>query len=236
MRMLPLSILHLLSLCSLLSVSAHELSAQGGEPIYLTAALEHTAKKNAAYFRVPNGQREGLYVGATYTMDGKLKAEGTYQDETLTVPHGSFVFYHANGQVESRGDYVGGRKSGIWERFDQGGNALAEKVYDPEPLENILYTRATIMPRYAEGDERLWVRTVKERTIAAASGERIKAKLETSFVVEKSGALSDVKVIGAKDPATEQRVADAIRSTAPWEPGKEKGQPVRVQMRMPVQF
>lgn len=234
MRMLPISVMHLLTLCSLLAASAQELSAQGGEPIYLTSALEHTAKKNAAYFRVPNGQREGLYVGATYTMDGKLKAEGTYQDEQLTVPHGTFVFYHANGKVESRGAYDNGRKSGLWERFDAGGNALAEKIYDPEPLENILYTRATIMPRYPEGDERAWVRAVKER--ASAPGERLKAKLETSFVVEKSGALSDVKVIGAKDAATEQRVADAIRSTAPWEPGMERGLPVRVQLRMPVQF
>lgn len=234
MRMLSITIFQLTALCSLVSASAHELSAQGSEPIYLTASLEHTAKKNAAFFRVSNGQKDGLFVGATYAMDGKLKAEGTYQDEQLTVAHGSFVFYHPNGQVESRGDYVRGRKAGLWERFDAGGNALAEKVYDPEPLENILYTRATIMPRYPEGDERAWVRTVKERAIAP--GERLKAKLETSFVVEKSGALSDVKVIGAKDAATEQRVADAIRSTAPWEPGRERGLPVRVQLRMPVQF
>jgi antitoxin component YwqK of YwqJK toxin-antitoxin module len=55
---------------------------------------------------------------------------------------GPFVFYHANGKVESKGFVRNGNKSGLWERFDVWGGALAEKVYDPEPAgEHHLHTR-----------------------------------------------------------------------------------------------
>ena len=40
----------------------------------------------------------------------------------------------------------------------------------------------------------------------------------------------------APDAAFEERLSDAIRSTAPWTPGEEMGQPVRVRVKLPVQF
>jgi hypothetical protein len=219
-------------LCGTASADAR---AQSADAQYLSATLEETSKKNAAYFRVPNGVRDGHFVGTIFSMDGRLKAEGTYIDSLFTVPHGSFVFYHANGTVESKGEYRNGKKTGPWERFDAAGKALAVKIYDHEPLENIIYTRAHIMPRYPQGDDRVLVRHIKDQ-VNAAGETKVKGNMTASFVVEKSGALSGVKVSGGESPVVEQRVADAIRSTAPWVPGSEKGQPVRVQIRLPVNF
>lgn len=218
-----------------LSVQAKGLHGQDTEPRYLSAVLEPTSKKNASFYRVPNGTKADLFVGTTFSLDGRMKAEGTYDDDALTIEHGSFVFYHQNGNIESKGAYEHGLKSGVWKRFDPSGDALAEKIYDPEPLANIIYTRAQLMPRYSEGDERELVRYIKDR-VNAEAGKRTKAKVTASFVVEKSGALSDVKVIGGKDAQVDKQVADAILSTAPWAPGMEKGQPVRVNVRIPVQF
>jgi len=209
--------------------------AQGDDPQYLTAALEQTVRKSAAFYRVANGMRSDLYLGILYTMDGLMKAEGTYVDAALKIPHGAFVFYHTNGEVESRGNYQNGHKAGVWERYDPAGRPLAEKVYDPEPLANIIYTRAQVMPRHAVGSEREFVRYIKDH-LHNGNCPKAKAKVMASFVVEKSGALSDVKVIGGKDPQVDQGVVDAIKATSPWEPGLEKGQPVRVQVRMPVHF
>jgi len=55
-------------------------------------------------------------------------------------------------------------------------------------------------------------------------------------VVEKSGDLTDVKVVEGSNALMNDQLVDAIRSTSPWQPGAEKGQPVRVQVRLPVQF
>ncbi|HQW05034.1 MAG: TonB family protein [Flavobacteriales bacterium] len=217
--------------CLVLNAVAKEPEQQR---IYLSEVLEPTVKKHATYYLQAAGMEEGLYVGKIFTMDDKLKAEGHFRDEQLTVEEGAFVFYHPNGKVESRGAYVMGNKSGIWERFDVWGGALAEKIYDPSPLENILYTRAETMPEYP-GGEKVFVSTIRSR-VTKSDGKPVTGKVMTSFVVEKNGDLTDVKVIEGKDAEVDDQVVDVIKSTSPWAPGHDKGVPVRVQMRIPVQF
>ncbi len=111
---------------------------------------------------------------------------------------------------------------------------LAEKVYNPEPLANIIYTRAQSMPQVAGGEKAL-VRTIKERVVDP-SGKDVRGQVTASFIVEKNGDLTDVKVIEGKNATIDDQVVDVIKSTSPWTPGVDKGVPVRVQMRIPVQF
>lgn len=223
----------------LLSLSATAVEAGNGDPkaakIYLSNVLEPTSRGKAAFYMVPDGKDGELFIGRIYTMDGKLKAEGRFRDAALTIEEGAFVFYHPNGKVESKGEYVMGNKTGVWLRFDPWGAPLAEKVYNPDVLANILYTRAETMPSFRGGDERAFVRTVKEG-VKVPAGSSVKGPVMASFVVEKSGELSDVKVIDGKDEAIDGQLVEMIKSTSPWTPGAEKGVPVRVQMRVPVQF
>jgi hypothetical protein len=58
-----------------------------------------------------------------------VKMTGTYLDAALSQPDGDFTFHYADGSLESRGAYVSGLKTGIWERFACGGRRLAERVY-----------------------------------------------------------------------------------------------------------
>ncbi|HRP00765.1 MAG TPA: hypothetical protein PLN54_15145, partial [Flavobacteriales bacterium] len=88
------------------------------EQQYLNEVLALTTRKNAAYYRVNQGREGELFKGRTFTLEGRLKAEGTYKDASLTIEHGTFTFYHANGKVESQGEYVMGQKSGLWKRYD----------------------------------------------------------------------------------------------------------------------
>ncbi|WKZ66307.1 MAG: energy transducer TonB [Flavobacteriales bacterium] len=222
-----------------LSAPLASLSAQGPggdeQRQYLSEVLVPTAKKKAAYYREAAGREGDLFIGKTFTVDGKLKAEGTYRDAAMNQPHGSFVFYHPNGRVESRGEYINGNKAGVWERFDAWGQPLAEKIYNPEPLANIVYTRAQTMPQFRDGDQRALVRYVRTK-VESQANRKVKGSYTTTFIVEKDGSLSDVKVIEGQDDRIGEQVAGAIKSTEPWTPGADKGQPVRVQMRVPVQF
>ncbi len=182
----------------LLSLSATAVEAGNGDPkaakIYLSTVLEPTSRGKAAFYMVPDGKDGELFIGRIYTMDGKLKAEGRFRDAALSIEEGPFVFYHPNGKVESQGEYVMGNKTGVWLRFDPWGGPLAEKVYNPDVLANILYTRAETMPTFRGGDERAFVRTVKEG-VKLPEGSSVKGPVMDSFVVEKNGELSDVKVI-----------------------------------------
>ena len=215
-------------------LASGEAMAQADERVYLDAVLEVTSKSKATYYREFVERRADLYFARTYRMDGQVKAEGTYRDARLMLEHGDFVFYHDNGKVESRGSYEKGVKSGVWQRFDKWGHQLAEKVYDPQLLAEILYTRAENMPVYPGGEKEmvLYLRS----KVQGPGGDRVKGKATASFVVERDGSLTDVKVVEGMGDPYDQHLVDALEGSPPWEPGREKGRIVRVQMRVPVDF
>jgi antitoxin component YwqK of YwqJK toxin-antitoxin module len=192
---------------------------------YLSNVMEVTTKGKAAYYKVPAGQEGMAYIGRIYTMDDVLKAEGHYADAALEVEQGHFTYYHPDGKVESEGDYAMGHKSGVWQRFDQWGEQLAEKVYDTKPLENIVYTVAPTMPQYPGGEQAM---------ITYLKGKATNADgMTASFVVEKNGDLSEIKVIGGS-PSMAEDIAEALEKAPRFEVGEKDGVPVRVQMRVPL--
>lgn len=207
--------------CSSLLVPGDKRAAR----TYLNSYLEPTTKGKAAFYKVPAGQDGALYLGKIFTMHDELKAEGHYADPELKIPQGHFVFYYPNGKVESEGDYAQGNKSGVWQRFDEWGQALAEKVYDPEPLENIVYTRAPTMPQFPGGESAM---ITYMRSSGAAKGG------VASFVVERNGDLSDIKVSGVPASVQDQLV-QALEKAPPFMSGEKDGVPVRVQMRVPLE-
>ena len=192
---------------------------------YLNSVMEPTTKGKAAYYKVAAGQDGANYVGKIYTMDDVLKAEGRYADADLKVADGHFIYYFPDGKKESEGDYAMGYKSGIWQRYDEWGQQLAEKVYDPTPLENIVYTMAPTMPQYPGGDQAM-ITYLKSK-----AGEVDGAT--ATFVVEKDGDLSEIKVMGAQ-PAINDQLVDALDRAPRFEAGEKDGVPVRVQMRVPL--
>ncbi|MBP6311450.1 MAG: energy transducer TonB [Flavobacteriales bacterium] len=217
------------------SIFSLTLNAQDAEPQYLSNVLITTDKKNASYFRNADGKQGDHFVGKTYSIEGVLKVEGVYADKQLSIEDGHFTFYYPNGKIESRGDYEMGLKSGIWERFDMNGNELAEKIYDAKALENIVYTMAQTMPKYKGGDEKVFKHYIKS-TVANSIRTKLKGGVTTSFIVEKDGALSDIRVIGNEDKIVQAKVIEAVQASSPWDAGVEKGRLVRVQLEVPVKF
>lgn len=198
---------------------------KGPERTWLNSVLEPTTKAKAVYYRIPTGRQGDAYLGKILTLDDVLKAEGQYADPALTIPHGHFVFYYGDGGKESEGDYAMGNKTGVWQRFDKWGTALAEKVYDLKVLEDLVYTTAPTMPQYP-GGEHAMITYLKDKA-GRVSGAT------ASFVVEKDGELSDIKVLGASQDVADQ-VADALKQAPRFTAGEKDGLPVRVQMRVPL--
>jgi hypothetical protein len=198
---------------------------------YLSATMEPCSKGSAAYYKEADGQVGGAYKARIYTMAGKLKAEGTYSDAQLKVPHGRFTFYHPTGKIESTGDYEMGVKAGVWKRFDNWGVALAEKIYDPKPVQGIVHAQASTMPEYPGGQKELvrYIRTkVDDKRIAEGTAT-------ASFIVEKDGTLSDVKV-DAGDEAVKGLIEQALVESPKWQVGENGGIPVRVAVKVPIKY
>lgn len=102
----------------------------------LDATMRPCGPELAVFNQVVRPTAHGYEV-TVRDAQGVIRTTGTYLDAELTQPQGTFHYYHANGQLESTGSYVQGRKTGVWQRFDSQGRPLSERVYgttDPEQL------------------------------------------------------------------------------------------------------
>ncbi|QMU29274.1 energy transducer TonB [Adhaeribacter radiodurans] len=57
-----------------------------------------------------------------------------------------------------------------------------------------------------------------------------------TFVIDKAGYISDIKVIKDVGGGTAEEAIRVIRSMKPWQPGRQNGQPVSVRFTLPLRF
>ncbi|MFR6543615.1 MAG: energy transducer TonB [Butyricimonas virosa] len=69
-----------------------------------------------------------------------------------------------------------------------------------------------------------------------AKEKKLEGKVYVRFVIEKDGAISNVKVIRGVSPELDNEAKAVIASMPKWEPGKQNGSPVRVSYTVPVYF
>lgn len=58
----------------------------------------------------------------------------------------------------------------------------------------------------------------------------------TKFIVDKDGSVINVDILRGVDPVLDQATVEAIRKSPKWEPGKQRGIPVKVSVTMPIAF
>ena len=64
----------------------------------------------------------------------------------------------------------------------------------------------------------------------------IQGTVVVSFVIEKDGSISDLKVVRSISPDCDEEVLRVVKMMPNWIPGKQDGEPVRVQFNLPVRF
>jgi len=70
----------------------------------------------------------------------------------------------------------------------------------------------------------------------SAQERSVDGKVVVSFIVNKNGSISDIKIIKSLDPDCDNEVLRVIRKMPRWKPGTEKGKPVRSEYVIPVVF
>jgi len=94
------------------------------------------------------------------------------------------------------------------------------------------------MPSFGSGDAngfRSFVSSnMRYPEVAAENG--IQGRVFVQFVVEADGRLTNVKVIRGVDPALDREAVRVIESSPKWNPGKQRGKPVRVSYTFPITF
>lgn len=75
---------------------------------------------------------------------------------------------------------------------------------------------------------------VKYPVVAQENG--VQGRVVVSFIVEKDGSITDVRVVRSVDPSLDREAARVVSSMPRWTPGKQNGSAVRVKYNVPVMF
>lgn len=76
--------------------------------------------------------------------------------------------------------------------------------------------------------------TIQYPVVAEENG--VQGRVIVTFVVERDGSITDVKVVKSVAPSLDREAVRVVRSMPKWTPGKQKGDAVRVKYTMPVTF
>lgn len=127
--------------------------------------------------------------------------------------------------------------------FDVKGNDEAEgevlkakEVIKEEAAEQV-FDVVEQMPQFPGGDAALFEylsNNIKYPTIAEENG--VQGRVIVTFVVERDGSITDVKVVRSVDPSLDREASRVVKGMPQWIPGKQNGKAVRVKYTVPVTF
>jgi len=93
------------------------------------------------------------------------------------------------------------------------------------------------MPEYPGGEPALYkflAENIKYPQMAKESG--IQGRVFVTFVVERNGAVTDVRVLRGIGGGCDEEAIRVVKNMPQWTPGKQRGKSVRVQYNLPVKF
>ena len=103
--------------------------------------------------------------------------------------------------------------------------------------EEKVYTQVEQMPEFPGGDAALrsFIAT-SVKYPASARENNIQGKVEVSFVVTKTGNISNARVVGGVNPSLDREALRVVNSVPPWTPGKQNGENVATEYTLPINF
>ena len=117
---------------------------------------------------------------------------------------------------------------------------VEEKIAEPEPVkeeETKVLDVVEQMPSFPGGPSALMQylsSNIKYPVVAEENG--VQGRVVCTFVVERDGSITDVKVAKSVDPSLDKEAMRVVKSMPHWIPGKQNGAAVRVKYTVPVTF
>lgn len=115
-----------------------------------------------------------------------------------------------------------------------------EVIAQPEPPkeeETKVFEVVEQMPSFPGGAGALMQylgSNIKYPVVAEENG--VQGRVVCTFVVEKDGSITDVRVVKSVDPSLDKEAVRVVKGMPRWIPGKQNGAAVRVKYTVPVTF
>lgn len=102
---------------------------------------------------------------------------------------------------------------------------------------NMVYDVVEVMPQYPGGQIAMLKYIMENiKYPKQIMEEGIQGRVTVSFIVEKDGRVSNVRLLRSVQSALDKEAIRVVKSMPKWTPGKHNGKPVRVRFNLPVMF
>ncbi len=105
---------------------------------------------------------------------------------------------------------------------------------DDDAAGEVLKVKETIAEPEPPKVEETKSKNIKYPVVAEENG--VQGRVVVTFVVERDGSITDVKVVKSVDPSLDKEAQRVVKSMPHWIPGKQNGSAVRVKYTVPVTF
>lgn len=122
-------------------------------------------------------------------------------------------------------------------RKDEAEDVPVQQMNNDRNAEDHVYDVVENMPSYPGGISQMRAFIQNNlRYPEDAIKDGIQGRVILSFIVEKDGSLTDIKVVRSVSPSLDKEAIRIVKSMPKWIPGKQNGRSVRVKYIIPINF
>lgn len=109
----------------------------GQKKMFMDDYGKKTKEKYATYYRIVTPEGNLFLVKDYYAHNDKLQMEGHYRSKKCESDSrtGQFTYYFENGEKNSEGEYVDGKRDGKWTFWYKDGQLKSEGLYEKDERE-----------------------------------------------------------------------------------------------------
>jgi TonB family protein len=200
-----------------------------------------------------NGQQKEEFeaVGDWNTVRHLRNKLINYWDSTgkqlIVEGNGEMTYYHDDMlTISSMGQYKNGFKIGIWKGFTEEKKLKYEEIYKKGKVTGLSWNNDGKKFQYGnledqpgpEGGMAAFYKHVQKTMKYPRDARRfgIQGRVFVEFEVDEDGELITVKTIKGIGGGCDKEAERVVKNSPKWNPGKQRGQPVKVRMILPITF
>ena len=179
--------------------------------------------------------------------DGSIYCEKNYSDYSIRRQDGTSKTWYRDGTPHTDVNYRKGNfdstlksywPNGVLKREDlfDNGTLIRGSCFDSSGVEVNFYAFEQ-MPEFPGGQDAM-IQYLKREVNYPKKAKRkgITGKVFISFVIDKTGNVTDVRILRSVDPLLDEEAKRVVQGMPAWSPGMYDGEPVKVQYNLPIKF
>ena len=186
-------------------------------------------------------------IGLSWNKEGVVIDSLIFEEGGKGISHG----YWSNGNPSQRGEYINGKKDGLWTYCYVTGkkcqevnyvadSAVSFTCYDEKEAvqkDNCIYEKEASFP----GGDKKWKQYLESKLGSARLPDdfyngKIYGEVWVQFVVDVDGSITDAKVIQSVNPSLDAIALNIFKASPKWQHAVQYNRPVKAYRRQPITF